>query len=211
MDSIINQMQDTLTNSLQSNAYAGTGPQLDVHAALQEQRPSFKGIDLLKDETGEVEPATEYDATQQLKDTGAKLQQIADSIRLVDPIAADKFTEQANDYMALLRDNNSALDSYNKLSSDAYVQEQMQREIEAREAIAKQNKIDKTVTEAVENAETSEAFKDVDLENASPEIAAKGKAKLMELRDAEAAEYRKYMAEKPNESDEEKLERLNYV
>ena len=208
MDSITNQMQDTLESSLQSNAYSGTGPQLNVHAALQEQRPSFKGMDLLKDETGEVEPATEYNPAQQLIDTGARLQQIADSIRLVDPIAADKFTQQAKDYMGLLRDNNRALDSYNKLSSDTYVQEQMQREIQEREAIAKQNKIDKTVTEAVDNAETSEAFKDVDLDNASPEVAIKGIQKLKELRDAETAEYRKYMEEKPNESDEEKLERL---
>ena len=211
MDAITNQMQDTLNDSLQSSAYAGTGPQLDVHGALQEQRPSFKGVDLLKDETGEVEPATEYDATEQLKNTGKKLQQIADNLRLTDPIAADKFTQQAKDYMELLRDNNTALDAYNKLSSDSYAQEQMQKEIEEREAVAKQNKIDKAVTEAVDKAETPQDFDNVDLENASPEIAAKGKAKLMELRDAEFAEYRKYMAENPNETDNEKLERLKKI
>ena len=211
MDAITNQMQDTLNDSLQGSAYAGTGPQLDVHGALQEQRPSFKGIDLLKDETGEVEPATEYDATEQLKNTGKKLQQIADNLRLTDPIAADKFTQQAKDYMELLRDNNTALDAYNKLSSDSYAQEQMQKEIEEREAVAKQNKIDKAVTEAVDKAETPQDFDNVDLENASPEIAAKGKAKLMELRDAEFAEYRKYMAENPNENDNEKLERLKKI
>jgi len=211
MDSITNQMQDTLDSSLQGSAYAGTGPQLDVHGALQEQRPSFKGIDLLKDETGEVSPASEYNPLQQLKNTGDRLQQIADNLRLTDPIAADKFLEQAQDYMGLLQANNSAIDSYNKLSSDEYVQAEMQREIEEREAIAKQNKIDKTVAAAVEGAQTSEAFKDVDLENASPEIAAKGKAKLMELRDAEANEYRKYMSEQPNESDAEKLERLKKI
>jgi len=211
MDSITNQMQDTLDSSLQGSAYAGTGPQLDVHGALQEQRPSFKGLDLLKNETGEVESSTEYNPLQQLKNTGDRLQQIADNLRLTDPIAADKFFKQAQDYMGLLQDNNSAIDAYNKLSSDEYVQAEMQREIEEREAIAKQNKIDKTVAEAVENAETSESFKDVDLENASPEIASKGKAKLMELRDAEANEYRKYMSEQPNESDSEKLERLKKI
>lgn len=211
MDSITNQMQDTLDTSLQSSAYAGTGPQLDVHGALQEQRPSFKGIDLLKNETGEVSPASEYSPLEQLKNTGDRLQQIADNLRLTDPIAADKFLEQAQDYMGLLQANNSAIDSYNKLSSDEYVQAEMQREIEEREAIAKQNKIDKTVAEAVDNAQTSEDFKDVDFENASPEIAAKGKAKLMELRDAEANEYRKYMSEQPNESDSEKLERLKKI
>ena len=211
MDSITNQMQDTLDTSLQSSAYAGTGPQLDVHGALQEQRPSFKGIDLLKNETGEVSPASEYNSLEQLKNTGDRLQQIADNLRLTDPIAADKFLEQAQDYMGLLQSNNSAIDSYNKLSSDEYVQAEMQREIEEREAIAKQNKIDKTVAEAVDNAQTSEDFKDVDFENASPEIASKGKAKLMELRDAEANEYRKYMSEQPNESDSEKLERLKNI
>tara|TARA_R110002020_G_scaffold45592_4_gene130285 strand:+ start:5293 stop:11601 length:6309 start_codon:yes stop_codon:yes gene_type:complete len=211
MDSITNQMQDTLDTSLQGSAYAGTGPQLDVHGALQEQRPSFKGIDLLKNETGEVSPASEYNPLEQLKNTGDRLQQIADNLRLTDPIAADKFLEQAQDYMGLLQANNSAIDSYNKLSSDEYVQAEMQREIEEREAIAKQNKINKIVAEAVENAQTSEDFKDVDLENASPEIASKGKAKLMELRDAEANEYRKYMSEQPNESDSEKLERLKKI
>ena len=189
-------MKNTLNDTTSDNWYKQKG----LDTALEDQYKT----------PGEVE-GSEFSAVDQVTETAARLKRIAENLKTSNPTLVAEFTEQANDYLALMVENNIGIDRYNKLSSSEYAQEQFQKELDIAEAEAKQNRVDKDISEAIKKATTAKEFEDLDLDSASPEIAAEGKKKLKEFRDAKATEYRKYMEETPGETKQQQLARLKEI
>jgi len=205
MDEIVKSMQKDLNENASSQ---------DLSFATSNNPRTNKNLkQAVKDqyETTEEVETSEYDSKTQYAETTDRFNKIIENLYKTDPVGAEEFKKKAQDYLDLMGDNNVGIDSYNKLASNEYVQEQMQQEIEAAEAAAKQNRADKNISEAIKKAKTAKEFEDLDLDNASPEIAAEGKKKLKEFRDAKAAEYRKYMEEKPSETKQQQLARLKEI
>jgi hypothetical protein len=201
---------DEIAKSMQKDLNESLSPQTLSFATSNTPRTNKNLEAAIKDQyetPGEVE-GSEYDAQQQFEETGAKLSKIVENLAKTDVIAAKEFEAKAMDYMTLMNDNKLGIDAYNKLSSNEYVQAQMQKEIEAAEAVAKQNRIDKQITESLKTATTKKDLIDLDSDNASPEVQREYNKKLAEFRDAEAVEFRKYMEEKPGETKQQHLKRL---
>jgi hypothetical protein len=202
MGEIAKTMQTGLTESLFSQplSFSTSNTTKDSRSLDEALKDQYKT-------PGEVE-GSEFDALDQMQETSEKLNKIAQELKTSNPTMFNEFIEQSNDYMALMGENNVAIDRYNKLASDKYVQDQMQKEIEIAETEAKQNRTDKELTAAVKNAATKKDLIDLDSENASPEVQREYDKKLAEFRDAEAAAFRKYMEEKPGETPQQLLTRL---
>ena len=193
MEVIDQGMKSTLNNTTSDNWYKQKG----LDTALEDQYKT----------PGEVD-ASEFDALDQLKETATRLNRISENLQRSNPTLVAEFNEQAKDYLELMTENNIGIDRYNKLSSNEYAQEQFQKELDIQEAAAKQNKIDKQITESLKNATTKKELIDLDSDSASPEIQREYNKKLAGFRDAEAVEFRKYMEEKPGETKQQHLKRL---
>ena len=193
MEAIDQGMKSTLNNTTSDNWYKQKG----LDTALEDQYKT----------PGEVD-ASEFDALTQYEETAAKLKRISENLKTSNPTLVAEFNEQANDYLALMGENNIAIDRYNKLSSNEYAQAQFQKELDIAEAEAKQNRIDKQITESLKTATTKKELIDLDSDSASPEVQREYDKKLAEFRDAEAVEFRKYMEEKPGETKQQHLKRL---
>jgi len=196
MEAIDKGMKKTLNNTTSDNWYKQKG--LETALADQYKTP------------GEVD-ASEFDALTQYEETAARLKRISENLKTSNPTLVSEFNEQANDYLALMGENNIAIDRYNKLSSNEYAQAQFQKELDIAEAEAQQNKVDKQITEALKEATTKKELIDLDSDNASPEVQREYNKKLAEFRDAEALEFRKYMEENPGETKQQHLERLKKI
>ena len=186
-------MKNTLNDTTSDNWYKQKG----LNTALEDQYKT----------PGEVD-ASEFDALDQLKETATRLNKISENLQRSNPTLVAEFNEQAKDYLELMTENNIGIDRYNKLSSNEYAQAQFQKELDIQEAAAKQNKIDKQITESLKNATTKKELIDLDSDNASPEVQREYNKKLAEFRDAEAVEFRKYMEENPGETKQQHLKRL---
>ena len=196
MEAIDKGMKKTLNNTTSDNWYKQKG--LETALADQYKTP------------GEVD-ASEFDALTQYEETAARLKRISENLKTSNPTLVSEFNEQANDYLALMGENNIAIDRYNKLSSNEYAQAQFQKELDIAEAEAQQNKVDKQITEALKRATTKKELIDLDSDSASPEVQREYNKKLAEFRDAEAVEFRKYMEENPGETKQQHLKRLKEI
>ena len=103
----------------------------------------------------------EYDKTEEALNTFNRLKEIEQMLikNKVDPLKIDEFNQQARDYMALLTQNQSAVDAYIKLSSNSYAQKAFEQERQVNEAEAKARKKSEEDKKNTEKAETTDDLK----------------------------------------------------
>lgn len=212
MESIHSSLRDILTESL-ANQYRGTvlgkGKGVKGKELLVELDKAFEEYlsDTSEDGSGDI-----FNAKERFLSTSRALEAIVNKFSKIDAIAANKFRDATFDYLTLLTDNVIAIDSYNKLSSDEYSQEQFELARVKAEEAAKAKAVDVKVDEAIKNAETS-----ADLKAAMPpkgysdEAQARSNVKYAELRAAEKAasnEFYKSSLEELESLDKEKLSKV---
>jgi len=183
MTDIQKNMGDTISNSISPKK---AKLKADLDALLADQDPNS---------VGEIDPAKDFDAGDQYQKIEDGLQEIRDELIKEDGDvnASNKFFKDAIDYVTLAQENKRALDSYNKLSSDEYFQEQFKREVEAAQKAAKQAQADKKGREVLESAKSAQELGENMPEGISSEIRQEYDKKYKEFKDAENEAIKKFL------------------
>tara|TARA_R110000764_G_scaffold53006_4_gene115205 strand:- start:6660 stop:10793 length:4134 start_codon:yes stop_codon:yes gene_type:complete len=145
--------------------------------------PGFGGLD-----------ANEYSAKEESTKTQKRLNEIISLLikNNVDPIKVAEFTEEAQDYLALLAENQVTVEAHIKLSSDQYTQNLFEEERIKREAEAKQAAKDSKNEKAIRDAKTEKDIKK-NVEDAKDEVKVDSEIKRKELKEQEQQEKKKYL------------------
>ena len=183
MTDIQKNMGDTISNSISPKK---AKLKADLDALLADQDPNS---------VGEIDPAKDFDAGDQYQKIEDGLQEIRDELIKEDGDvnASNKFFKDAIDYVTLAQENKRALDSYNKLSSDEYFQEQFKREVEEAQKVAKQAQADKKGREVLESAKSAQELGENMPEGISSEIRQEYDKKYKEFKDAENEAIKKFL------------------
>ena len=183
MTDIQKNMGDNLSNSI-SPKKVKLKAKLD--ALLADQDPNS---------AGEIDPAKDFDAADQFQKIQDGLQDINQELIKEDGDvnSAETFFKNAVDYLTLARENKSALDSYNKLSSDEYFQEQFKKEVAEAQEAAKQAQADKKGREVLNNAKSAQELGESMPKGISKELREEYDKKYKEFKDAENEAIKKFL------------------
>ena len=195
-------MQETINKSLAANNKM-VDAELNINNALQD-------FSIFQTEPGETD-AKDFNARKNYLDMVSNLDKAYNELSKIDPIAAEQFKKQAQDYVALAEDTFTALDRYNKLASDPYAQAAFQRNLKAEQDATLLREQTKAFNEKFDKAESSEdinkILEDPDL---PPSLKQKALAKENEFKAKERAEHQKYLTT-AGETIEKKIENLKKI
>ena len=159
----------------------------------------------------EADP-TKYDATKENKKVQARLNEILTKLRAenADPLLISEFLKHGQDYLAILGENQSAVEYYSKLSSDQYFQEIFEQERKSNEAKAKAKAKATKDKKRVDKAETTDDLKN-DVKDAEGETKVTAEAKHQELKRKEQEIRNEYLALNKGTSPESQLSLLKKI
>jgi hypothetical protein len=202
MASIQDTMSEIITNSL-AGIGAVSRDVLDIDKILND-------FSLFQTEPGETD-AKDFNARKNYLDMVENLDKAYNELSKIDPIAAEQFKEQAQDYLSLATDTFTALDRYNKLASDPYAQAAFQRNLKAEQDATLLREQTKVFNENFDKAESSEDIKKI-LEDPDlpPSLKQKALAKENEFKAKERQEHQKYLTT-AGETIEKKIENLKKI
>lgn len=202
MASIQDTMSEIITNSL-AGIGAVSRDVLDIDKILND-------FSLFQTEPGETD-AKDFNARKNYLDMVENLDKAYNELSKIDPIAAEQFKEQAQDYLSLATDTFTALDRYNKLASDPYAQAAFQRNLKAEQDATLLREQTKAFNENFDKAESSEDIKKI-LEDPDlpPSLKQKALAKENEFKAKERQEHQKYLTT-AGETIEKKIENLKKI
>jgi hypothetical protein len=199
-------IQDTMSEII-ANSLAGIGAVsrdvLDIDKILND-------FSIFQTEPGETD-AKDFNARKNYLDMVSNLDKAYNELSKIDPIAAEQFKEQAQDYLSLSTDTFTALDRYNKLASDPYAQAAFQRNLKAEQDATVLREQTKAFNENFDKAESSEDIKKI-LEDPDlpPSLKQKALAKENEFKAKERGEHQKYLTT-AGETIEKKIENLKKI
>ena len=195
-------MQETINKSLAANNQM-MDKELNINNALQD-------FSIFQTEPGETD-AKDFNARKNYLDMISNLDKAYNTLSKIDPVAAEQFKKQAQDYAALAQDTFTALDRYNKLASDPYAQATFQRNLKAEQDAALLQEQTKEFNQNFDKAKSSEDIKKI-LEDPDlpPSLKQKALAKENEFKAKERAEHQKYLTT-AGTTIEQKLENLKKI
>lgn len=138
----------------------------------------------------------EYSATEENKRTQDRLKEVLQTLvkNKVDPNKITEFRKQAADYLALLAENQVAVEAHIKLNSDTFAQEQFKEEVANNVAAAKQRAKDEKDKKNVEEAKTTDDIKN-NTKDAEGETKVDAEIKNQDLKRQEQEKRNEYLFE----------------
>lgn len=138
--------------------------------------------------------AEDYTATEEKANVKKRLEEVLGLLikNNVDPLKIQEFRKEAEDYLALLAENQVAVESHIKLNSSEYSQELFEEERVKREEEAKQAAKDLANKKAVKDAKTEKDIKE-NVKDPKDEVKVDAEIKRKELKEQEQQEKKKYL------------------
>ena len=136
----------------------------------------------------------EYSAKEENANVKKRLEEVLGLLieNNVDPLKIIEFKKEAQDYLALLAENQVAVESHIKLNSSEYSQELFEQERVQREEEAKQAAKDLANKKAVKDAKTEKDIKE-NVKDPKDEVKVDAEIKRKELKEQEQQEKKKYL------------------
>ena len=138
--------------------------------------------------------AEDYTAKEEQANVGKRLKEVLGLLikNNVDPLKIQEFSKEAEDYLALLAENQVAVEAHIKLNSNEYSQELFEEERVKREEQAKQAAKDLKNKKAIRDAKTEKDIKE-NVEDAKDEVKVDADIKGKELKEKEKEVKDKYL------------------